>query len=83
MDSHCCNATERVSALETELALTKQNFADYKALASKALDNPLRCDMDSNKTSSVGSVAMKDDDSHYFNSYSYNGSHCDAHNFLI
>ena len=73
MNNHCCRAAERVSVLETELALTEQLFANYKALASRALENPFKSDADSIDSSTVGSSAVRDDDSHYFNSYSYNG----------
>ena len=73
MDNHCCRAAERVSVLETELAVTNQLFADYKALASRALENQVRSDTDSINSSAPSSSAVRDDDSHYFNSYSYNG----------
>ena len=79
MDDHHCSATERVAELETELKLVHQGFAEYQAMLEARWVNPFLSDASPFISSGVdskannGGFAFKDDDSHYFNSYSYNG----------
>jgi len=79
MGDYDYSATERVAELEEELQSTLAAFEEYKDMVSKALDKQWKSDTGSTLSSSadsmsyIGASAPKDDDSHYFNSYSYNG----------
>ncbi len=79
IDNHHCSATQRAFELEKELKSALEEFADYKAMASRALDKQWKTDTAPTTSSNadsminIGAPAPRDDDSHYFNSYSYNG----------
>ena len=88
---------DRVIVLEKELRLVKQQlksitkeYTGYKALMSKAADNQFQSlgDFVSNFTANYEDMhsatpALQDDDTHYFNSYSYNGKSIRGLVFLI
>jgi protein arginine N-methyltransferase 3 len=64
---------DRIAQLEEELKRTQSHFEDYRALATKTLDDRWN---DSSKTvagPAENAEEKRDDDSHYFSSYSYNG----------
>jgi protein arginine N-methyltransferase 3 len=68
----------RVSELEEELRRIQSQFDDYRETVKQTLD-----DRWNNKSASGPSVSTepvkeekRDDDSHYFSSYSYNGQFC-------
>lgn len=79
MSDHHCSAAERVVELEKELNATLAALAHYQDMASRTLDKQWNNDTGSAVSSSADSMAYlrastpKDDDSHYFDSYSYNG----------
>jgi hypothetical protein len=64
----------RIAELEEQLHKTQSQFLDYKSSVAKTLDNRWNENLPG-ASASNGSVAedKRDDDSHYFNSYSYNG----------
>lgn len=79
MNDHHCSATERVVELENELKWTRAALAQYEEMASRVVEKQLNNDTGSPESSRADSMsyikasAPKDDDSHYFDSYSYNG----------
>ncbi len=79
MTDYVCPAKQRVVELEGQLEIAQAKLADCKAMLSRVWENPFSSDADSLTSSSAGSMSkkgvnsFKDDDTHYFKSYSYNG----------
>jgi protein arginine N-methyltransferase 3 len=64
----------RVAELEEELRKTQFQFEDYRSVVKKTLDERWNDDTTGCSTSPQKAAEEKrDDDSHYFTSYSYNG----------
>jgi protein arginine N-methyltransferase 3 len=66
----------RIAELEEELRKTQSQFADYRSTVMKTLDERWKdssLDPDSNTSNGALKEEKPDNDSHYFNSYSYNG----------
>lgn len=65
----------RVSELEEELRRMQVQFDNYRATVSETLDERWKQDNPSGPSKSEGEAReeKRDDDSHYFSSYSYNG----------
>lgn len=63
----------RVSQLEEELRRIQSHFDDYRETVKQTLDDRWN-DKPANGTLDSGKTEKRDDDSHYFVSYSYNGS---------
>lgn len=68
----------RVKELEDQLQRVQEQFAEYRQAVSKTLDERWADKASSSKTSGEPSTATnvepkRDDDTHYFDSYSYNG----------
>lgn len=73
---HSGNATmiARVSELEDELKRLQTHFDSYRDTVAKNLDERWNSPSSSSNTNPAQSVVPRDDDSHYFKSYSYNGT---------
>ena len=73
------SAVIRVIELQEQLQRLQEQFAEYRLAVSKTLDNRWNKEeaisMSANRGLSQpnGVAAVRDDDSHYFTSYSYNG----------
>jgi type I protein arginine methyltransferase len=66
----------RVAELEDELRKTQTQFSDYRITVMQALDERWKeSSLGADSNTSIGAVMeeKRDDDSHYFSSYSYNG----------
>jgi len=63
----------RVAELEEELRKTQSQFAEYRDTVKQTLDARWN-DKSSAETSGPSKEEKRDDDSHYFSSYSYNGT---------
>ena len=66
----------RVAELEEELRKTQSQFSDYRITVMQTLDERWKeSSLGADSNTSIGGVKEKkrDDDSHYFSSYSYNG----------
>lgn len=76
------NLVARVSELEEELRRIQSQFEDYRTTVKQTLDDRW-ADKTSGSSDGVAKAEKRDDDSHYFSSYSYNGkSRHDIHFFL-
>ena len=79
MTDHICPAKQRVVELEGQLEVAQAKLAECKEMLSRVYENPFSSDADSFTSSSAhlmsrkGAKSFKDDDTHYFKSYSYNG----------
>jgi len=62
----------RVSELEAELRRVQLQFDNYRASVSETLDDRWN-EKDPSGAAGSGQEEKRDDDSHYFSSYSYNG----------
>lgn len=67
----------RVSELEEELRRIQSQFDDYRTTVKQTLDERWNDNSVSGSSEVVGAekVEKRDDDSHYFSSYSYNGQY--------
>jgi protein arginine N-methyltransferase 3 len=68
----------RISELEEELRRMQSQFDDYRETVKQTLDDRWNDTSTSGPSESKGvkKEEKRDDDSHYFNSYSYNGQSC-------
>lgn len=73
-DSDSVLLTARVSELEEDLRRMQTQFDNYRSTVSQTLDE--RWNASGPSKSSAETEEKRDDDSHYFSSYSYNGK-CD------
>lgn len=81
----------RISELEEELRRMQSQFDNYRATVSETLDGRWNDRSSSGPSKPIGEEKeeKRDDDSHYFSSYSYNGTnycpllanHTDAHRY--
>jgi protein arginine N-methyltransferase 3 len=69
--SDLVSATKRIAALETKLAAAKEDLAEYRSLVNQRVDIALIREAIDAPGEPVSSV--RDDDSHYFDSYGVNG----------
>lgn len=73
------SALDRVHKLEEELKRLQRNFAEYREVVDKTLENRWNSTEDTSSTTDVsirsrGKITVpRDDDTHYFSSYSFNG----------
>lgn len=63
----------RISELEEELRRTQSQFDDYRTTVKQTLDE--RWNDKTPRPSALAAEEERDDDSHYFKSYSYNGQY--------
>jgi len=66
----------RIAELEEELRKTQSQFSDYRIMVIQTLDEQWKessLGADSNTSNGAIRGGKRDDDSHYFSSYSYNG----------
>lgn len=63
----------RVAELEEELRKTQSQFAEYRDTVKQTLDARWN-EKSSSETAGPSAGEKRDDDSHYFSSYSYNGT---------
>ncbi|KAJ7119821.1 protein arginine N-methyltransferase [Mycena epipterygia] len=66
---------KRIAALEKRLSAAKQDLTDYRALISKQLDLPSLRAAVNEPGPIAGAAPVRDDDSHYFQSYEENDIH--------
>lgn len=73
------SALDRINKLEEELKRLQRNFAEYREVVDKTLENRWNSTEDTSSTTDVyirprGKITVpRDDDTHYFSSYSFNG----------
>lgn len=75
-DDGSSNLIARIAELEEELKKTQSQFTDYRDTVKKTLDerwNDKSTAGPSKSSDEPAKVEKRDDDSHYFSSYSYNG----------
>jgi len=68
------SALHRVKALEANLNKAKQDLANYREFVTKSLDVEKRAEGVASSSAIDPTVPKRDDDSHYFTSYSSNGT---------
>lgn len=66
------NLVARVSELEEELRRIQSQFEDYRTTVKQTLDERW-AEKGAGSSSELAKEEKRDDDSHYFSSYSYNG----------
>jgi len=75
-DAEDTDPAKRIIALEKRLAAAKQDLVDYRALVSKQLDiSSLRAAVNEPGPVAGAAAPVRDDDSHYFQSYEANDIH--------
>ncbi|KAJ7874239.1 protein arginine N-methyltransferase [Mycena olivaceomarginata] len=75
-DAEDTDPAKRIIALEKRLSAAKQDLADYRALVSKQLDVPsLLAAVKEPGPAGAQAAPVRDDDSHYFQSYEANDIH--------
>ncbi|KAJ6624377.1 protein arginine N-methyltransferase [Mycena sp. CBHHK59/15] len=74
-DAEDADPTKRIITLEKRLLEAKQDLADYRALVSKQLDLPGLVAAVNEPAPIGASAPVRDDDSHYFQSYEANDIH--------
>ncbi|KAJ6554983.1 protein arginine N-methyltransferase [Mycena vulgaris] len=74
-DAETSDPTKRIHALEKRLAGAKQDLADYRELVSKQLDMSSLVAVVNEPAPIAGAAPVRDDDSHYFQSYEANDIH--------
>ncbi|KAG6822162.1 hypothetical protein H0H92_015028, partial [Tricholoma furcatifolium] len=65
----------RIKSLERKLALAQQNLVDYREMVAKKLDFISSLDTAPQSSATTAPAPVRDDDTHYFQSYGENDIH--------